>query len=334
MESRTRAVYENLVRRARSGVYRPGDRFLSNRAVVSRFGVSYQTAHRLLAKMVADGVLQRSSRSGTYLAGHVDRPTSVCLIFHSRAAQAGSFGAKLLASIRRGLEAMHVGCSVVLADDDGDAGDLPGHRLPILWEAPRALDRCLREHRRAILVNDRPAASLDASAIDSVAVDDFAGGVMAAQFLIRTHGRRGRLGAIGGPRRDRRSQARVAGFTSEAGKVALVHAEDWFTPAGEAAAAKLLARKIDGVFCCNDRLAEGFLRACRKHHGRDLPPPVVGFDDAPVAERFGLTTVAIPWDALANAVTRLARQRLNGSDDPATHLVLFPTVIPRVLRIP
>jgi LacI family transcriptional regulator len=187
----------------------------------------------------------------------------------------------------------------------------------------------LRDHRRALLINDRPPASLEATVIDSVAVDDFAGGVMAAQYLARSHGGAGGFAVIGGPKADRRSQARIAGFISESPAL-VVHAKDWFEPAGEAAAERVLRRKLRGVFCCNDRLAEGFLRTCAR--ASLTPPPLIGFDDAPIAARLGLTTVGIPWDALAAAITRLVRERLNGSDDPATHLVLFPRIVARMVR--
>src|SRR5882757_7100249 len=108
MSPRIASAVESLICRARSGLYRPGDRFMSNRAVATRFGVSYQTAHRLLSRLVNEGILQRIDRSGTYLAGHADRFTSAQMIFHPRAAIAGSFGNKLLDCLREALTAARI----------------------------------------------------------------------------------------------------------------------------------------------------------------------------------------------------------------------------------
>ncbi len=315
-------AYDAMLRRVRSGLYRPGDRFMSNRAVATHFGVSYQTAHRLLSRLVEEGLLLRSDRSGTYLPGDADRPTSVRLVLHPRAAVAGSFGAKLMASLREAMRAAHIGCDVTHRDD----APLPRHRLPVLWESPEALRRSLQERRRAILVHERPPPSLEAATIDSVAIDDFAGGVMAAQYLQRTLGGDGRLAVLGGPPRDRRSRERIAGFVSEA-RAKVIHAHHWFTPAGQAAAPRVLAQKPAAVFCCNDRLAQGLVLACAA--AGVAPLRIIGFDDAPVAEQLGLSTVAIPWEAMAAAVARLARARLGGSDDPATHLLLYPRLVLR-----
>ena len=48
----------HLLSRIEEGYLRPGDRFLSNRALSTQFGISYQTAHRLIAELeqrIADG---------------------------------------------------------------------------------------------------------------------------------------------------------------------------------------------------------------------------------------------------------------------------------------
>src|SRR5688572_7366573 len=89
-------VKQRLLDRLRDGLHRPGDRFMSNRAVATRFRVSYQTAHRLVSELVREGRLVRRSAAGTYLPGRAVRRTSVQLLFHERARRKESFGARLL----------------------------------------------------------------------------------------------------------------------------------------------------------------------------------------------------------------------------------------------
>jgi len=316
------AVEAALQRRLRSGLYQPGDRFMSNRAIAAQYGVSYQTAHRLLRRMVQQGLLRRHDRSGTYVPGPSRRPTHAQLIFHRRANVPGSFGGKLLELVRRQLIDAGLGEPRVRSDQSA----IHDHALPVIWEADDVLQRCLEEGRRAIMINDRPAPGLNAQRVDSVATDDFVGGVLAGQYLRRLLGREARYAILAGPRDDRRSQSRVAGFNTEH-NAPVVHARTWHAPDAEAVALRLLKAKPAGVFCGNDRLAEGLLRVVQQRG--EASPAVVGFDDAPIAETLGLTTIAIPWAALAAGVARIVRDRLNGTADPPTHLVYHPALVLR-----
>jgi DNA-binding LacI/PurR family transcriptional regulator len=198
-------------------------------------------------------------------------------------------------------------------------------RYPIIWECPSAVAGAMKANRPALLLNDRPPAGLDSIFIDSVSVDDFAGGACAAQILQRhrvgdartpaeplrtAEPRDASFAILSGPADDPRSIARVAGFRSIARATAKASA-DWFYDGGMARAKEVLAAGRDGIFCCNDRLAEAVVRYCR---ARDLAlPPVVGFDDAPVAEELGLTTIAIPWTEVGSAVVAVATRRLSGA---------------------
>lgn len=319
---RVEAVEAALLRRLRSGLYQPGDRFMSNRAIAKQYGISYQTAHRLLTRMVEQGLLRRRDRSGTYLPGPAHRPTHVQLLFHRRARVEGSFGAKLLGVVRQHLVDAGLGEPRISFDQT----TLHDHALPVLWEAPEALRQCLVNGRRAIMINDRPAPGINAMRIDSVATDDFVGGVLAAQYLNRLLGDDVKCTILAGPRADRRSQSRVAGFCSEYA-AAVVHARTWYAPDAEAVARHVLKGEPTGVFCGDDRLAEGLLRAVRRHGLQ--PSAMVGFDDAPIAETLGLTTIAIPWASLAAGLVRIVRDRLMGLADPPTHLVYYPSLVLR-----
>lgn len=314
---------ERIVARLREGFHRPGQRFLSNRAVAQAYGLSYQTAHRLMAELQAEGWLARAPGSGSFVPGAPARLRGVTLVFHARARREGSFGAQLLALLRETLEAGGLPTGVAFAEGPVE---VPVDRLPIVWECPAALTAVQGQGRFAILLNDRPPPGLAATVIDSLAVDDYSGGAAAAQILTARAGRR-RLAVLAGPAKDARSQRRVQGFLDHAPKCEVVSAGSWYAEAAGAAARRLARGPHEAVFCCNDRLAAALLSACAELR---LPrPAVVGFDDAPVSEDLDLTTIAFPWERVATGVRDLARARLEGDTTPATQRIFSPHPVMR-----
>lgn len=93
----------------------------------------------------------------------------------------------------------------------------------------------------------------------------------------------------------------------------------------------LKCESIDGLFCYNDETAVGALKALHEA-GIRVPEEVkvIGFDNLPLAEytQPGLTTVAQPVEAIAEAAIALCTSRLRNSDQPlqarrfSTHLVV------------
>src|SRR5688500_9460102 len=97
-------VKTRLIARLRDGFFRPGDRFMSNCAIAARFGVRYQTAHRLVTELAAAGLLVRRTASGTYIPGRAATLLGVQPVFHARARRAGSVGHRLFREITPRLE--------------------------------------------------------------------------------------------------------------------------------------------------------------------------------------------------------------------------------------
>lgn len=96
---------------------------------------------------------------------------------------------------------------------------------------------------------------------------------------------------------------------------------DWTRLDGESATAKLLAEQpdIDGLFCANDLLALGALKALRAA-GRRVPQDVavVGIDDIEEAtySEPALTTVAIDRATMATTAFELLERRILDPDAP------------------
>jgi len=330
------AARDKLLARLNDGFHRPGDRFLSAREVAARYGVSYQTADRLISELEALGRLERRESSGTFVAGRPAALTGVELWFHPRARRPGSYGAHLLMLVRGALVAAGIRPTVRWAEGKVRPSST---RYPVLWEAPEVLDVLMGRRRYALLLNDRPDAGLTASLVDAVATDDFSAGVCAAQVLearvaacdpratatphARSSSRRRRLprfSIVAGPPHDERSRRRVAGFLSREPRARIVAAGGWYVEDAMRIAPLVAAAQPDGVFCVNDRLAEALLTHYRANG--TPPPAIVGHDNAPVAESLHLTTIETPWDEMTDAAMSIIRARLAGHSGPARHILL------------
>lgn len=110
------------------------------------------------------------------------------------------------------------------------------------------------------------------------------------------------------------------------------------TSAGASAVARLLADgspAVTAVVGCRDLVALGALAELRAR-GLSVPGDlsVVGFDDDPVAEALGLTTVRHPFEESGRLALRTLRRMLAapGEEVPSQHLPL--TLIPRTTTGP
>ena len=323
---RVEEVKARLLARIHDGHYQPGERFLSAREVADRFAVSYQTAHRLIRELCDAGHLQRVPASGTFLPGATTPLIGAQLLFHPRGRSEGSFGQHLLTLLQGRLERDGVRCAV--AWSTSKKAMLPDH-FPVIWEQAELLRACTEQRRNALLLNDQPPAGIDATIVDSVATDDFAGGVSAGQ-LMRRHTKRQRgFVVLAGPADDPRSIQRAAGFTSQLSARTVV-AGGWALEQGLAVADDVLGSRSPGIFCCNDRLAEAVILAAREMG--IVCPPLIGFDDAPVAESLNLTTIAIPWQEIVAAAAAVVKRRLAGDRSTGCRQIFAPRPMIRSMR--
>ncbi len=316
-----------LVARLQGGFAQPGGRFLSTRAVAQRFAVSYQTAHRLLGELEAEGRLHRRAASGSYHPGQSVALRGVQLIFHPRARRKGSFGAHLLELIEHALK--ENGIAFVRSWAEADvAPRLRADHYPVAWESRAAVEAAAVARKFALCLNDRPPVGIGGAYVDAVTTDDFSGGACAAELLKQRTRRRQGFAVLGGPVDDPRSLQRIAGFRAHSPDARVINAATWFIEGGRECAGAILAGTPTGIFTCNDRLAEALIEHCRTH--RVPLPPLVGFDNAPVAERLRLTTVGIPWNAMVEQAARVVVARLQGGDEPARSISLAHEPIMRL----
>lgn len=107
---------------------------------------------------------------------------------------------------------------------------------------------------------------------------------------------------------------------------------------GAQAAARLLQRAAPTAFvCASDSLALGALAATRARSELTAPAScaVVGFDDTPVAEAVGLSSVAQPLQEVAKRALHLLLDQLDQPDGPVTadpqdrQVLLLPDLVVR-----
>jgi DNA-binding LacI/PurR family transcriptional regulator len=178
--------------------------------------------------------------------------------------------------------------------------------------------------RYGLLLNQDAPPGMMASFVDSISIDDYSGGVAAAEWL-GMQGNHRSVWVLAGPRHDPRSQRRVDGFLVQCPAAEVVWADGWYLEDGLRVADQVAA--ADAVFCGNDRLAEALIHYCISQR---IPVPVlIGFDDAPIAAELGISTVAIPWDEMARAAVQIASRRLLGEPHPASRMVIAPRPISR-----
>jgi DNA-binding transcriptional regulator YhcF (GntR family) len=312
----TLLVKEKMIARLKGGFHPPGQRFFSNRGLAAQFGISYQTADRLIRELVDEGLLERRASSGTYVSGKPVAWRGAALVFHERAKRKGSFGARLMADLTASLGQAGIASKRVWCRDETVA--VEDHWLPVLWECPRTMASLASARRFLLVLNDTPPPGLASSYVDSVACDDFSGGAAAAELLRRA----GNTAVLAGPEDDHRSRQRVAGFQSVSKKTKVFWAESWDADAAAKLAPGIVKGRYGGVFCCSDRLAEGLVRS-------GIETAVVGFDDAPVAETLDLTTIAIPWEDMVAGAVDIIRRRMNGHTGPAAKLIFAPRPVMR-----
>lgn len=320
-------VKRKILQRVREGFYRAGDRFMSARIVAERYEISYQTAHRMLSELCKEGFLERRGQSGTYIPGKSGPLAGVLLVFHRRAQEPRSFGQKLLNMMTAKLKAE--GIDYVLRWYESPQTPLEENRLTVVWEAPHVLQRCVEQKRPALLLNDRPSPGIGAMFIDSVSTDDFGGGVCAGELMKQQLGAAvtgGGFAVLAGPTDDMRSRLRADGFRSII-PATVCFAGDWFFEQGYAAAPQAVEHGKSGIFCCNDNLAAAVLRWCEDQKVKC--PPIIGFDDAPIAEKLNLTTISVPWDEIVVASVGTVRRRLGGDRSASSRQVFHPRPVIR-----
>ena len=243
--------------------------------------------------------------------------------------------------VARGIEdsCYAAGYSVILCNSDDDPAKQRDYLNVLLTKRCDGLivatlaqtdGELLRKMKVPTVLLDRAPKDM---AIDLVAVDNAAGGALAATHLLSL-GRR-RIACIGGPQDIAISRERIGGLRQtllaagvELSETLLAYA-DFTSAGGYLAARNLLAlpQAPDAIFCCNDLMAIGALRAAAER-GIDVPDAlaVVGFDDIDLAQFVHptLTSVAQNTRRLGQITAECLLQRIATPDRPLQRISIAP----------
>ena len=198
--------------------------------------------------------------------------------------------------------------------------------------------QALLSARIPVVLLDRRSGEPDM--VDSVLVDNFAGGRAAAEHLVGLGHRR--VAAISGPLSVSVATERLDGLRAglEAAGLQLdpdlLRLGDFKQPSGATQMQSLLERqsdRMDAVFVANDLMTLGALAAIHAA-GLDIPRDlsVVGFDDMPWAASLNppLTTVAQPAVEMGSIACRLLLERLGAERHaPPRNVLLQPRLVIR-----
>ncbi|KAF3997229.1 LacI family DNA-binding transcriptional regulator [Glaciimonas immobilis] len=277
--------------------------------VAREAGVSYTTVSHVLnrTRPVSDDARARVIAAADAL-GYV--PSALARSLKSKTT--GTIGLIIpnntnpyFSEVARGIEdsCYAAGYSVILCNSDDDPAKQRDYLNMLLTKRCDGLivamlgvadSELLRKMKVPAVLLDRARKDLaDDLAIDLVEVDNAGGGALAAQHLL-TLGRT-RIACIGGPESIAISRERIAGLRqtlAQAGTLlsaALCVSGDFTSAGGYAAACGLLdlvpSQRPDAIFCCNDLMAIGALRAAAER-GIAVPQAlaVIGFDDINLAQ--------------------------------------------------
>ena len=358
-----RVISLQLATEIAAGKYRQTGRLPSETQLVKRFEVSRPTVGRALRALEEQGLIERRAGSGTYISSGKDRASG----HHTADRQLGMIVPSLrqteifesicgeLASLARvndygfwwGASAspiteakMTVEEAEALCDrfiERGVAGVffVPFEHQADREAANRRITSRLRQAGIPVVLLDRDIVAFpNRSAFDLVGVDNFAGGYLLAEHLIKLGLRR--LAYVMRPFTASTVDARIAG----ARVAMLTHGLDvprQFVHSGDPGDLKFVrsfaqARKLDAVLCTSDHIAAQLLQSLNRI-GVRVPDDlrVVGFDDVRFANllTIPLTTMEQPCRDIALTAFNALCERLTNPSLPPRTLMLAPRIVVR-----
>ncbi len=358
MDHKHHEISRELAADIAAGKYAVNGRLPSEAQLVKRFKVSRPTVARALRDLEGEGLIERRAGSGSYVRAPSESRASRELGFLVAGAGSTEIFELIcaeLASLARvdgyGLlwggagrtqqaeastpEQALLACEQFIERRVAGVFFTPFEHTDTLQRASReAVDR-LREAGIPLILLDRDFAQFPRrSEFDLVGLDNFEGGFLAAEHLLRLG--RTRLAFLAPGHSAPSVDARIAGAREAQLRLRVAPLPDATLdgdPKDEAFVSEAFAqRRFDAVICANDLVAAELLRTLDRvgvRVPRDLR--IVGFDDAKYATllRVPLTTVHQPCASIARTAYRALLDRMAEPTLPARSLLLSPRLVIR-----
>ena len=358
-----RAISSQLASEIIAGKHRRTGRLPSEAQLVKRFGVSRPTIGRAMRDLQAQGLIERRAGSGTFLRAEGGRaqtalagvPQLGLIVPSLRHTEIFESICGELASLARvndygfwwGASTHPVGETEMTVEEAealserfierGVAGVffVPFEHQPDREAANRRITERLRQAGIPVVLLDRDIGGFPhRSALDLVGIDNFAGGYLLAEHLIKLGARR--LGYVMRPLTAATVDARIAGARA----AMLAHGLETPVPfvySGDPADVKFVrsfaqARRLDAVLCTSDHLAAQLLQTLTRL-GISVPKDLrlAGFDNVRFASllTIPLTTMEQPCREIAITAFNALRDRLTDPTLPPRALMLTPRLVVR-----
>lgn len=213
-------------------------------------------------------------------------------------------------------------------------GSLDGLIIMSLPLDEQNAERIRRQNLETVLIEHSSAH------FNSVEIDDFAGGQMAAEYLLKKgHTRIAFIGDITPPDYAIRPVvARCDGFQTALKTAGYPQPPEytvssWYAPVQSRQAARQLLslpHPPTAIFAAADIQAIAVLKVAREM-GLKIPHDlaVLGFDDLDMADYVGLTTVRQPLDDSGRIAAELLMTRMSDPERPAQHVKLPLSIVER-----
>lgn len=361
-DSRSSVRFPEIARQLRDEVlasrYGSAGRLPSETQLVRRFGVSRPTVARALKVLVDEGLLERRAGSGTFVCNGVKTKTSNKLlallipglgnteIFQLICGEIASlarmndyglvWGGSDQPRLDPELSLQQTRQLCLQFIDRGVAGVFfAPHEFVKEKEFSREMAEMLRDAGIPVVLLDRDLTSFpNRSDFDLIAIDNFAGGYLLAEHLLKLGCKR--IHFVAKPLSASTVEARIAGVREAFARRNLNPGPNWihFGDPEDKKFVRNLAgpTRPDAFICANDHTAALLLRElhqCRVSVPGDVR--VVGFDDVKFATLVSppLTTMQQPCREIAHTAFRIMMERLSDASCPPCLSVLTPRLVVR-----
>lgn len=295
-------IKETLIDKIQNEHGRVGNFFLSNRELSMRYGVSYLTAHRLITELCDENYLHRAPRSGTYIANESVLPSRMVLVFNPAGKVRNGFGDQLSRLMQKRCEGEGIECEVQWSN----AFDhYPEGGFPIVWGVDYNLREFVSKLHYGILLNERANAGVNSTFTDSILIDNYSGGLVAAQ-LAKLLPKKSKVLVLAGPENGLTVQERLNGVKALIPSPRIIHFDAWQMDNARRGLAGVELEDADVVICLHDTASDAF----HERFGNALP--VIRFGDLELAKAHSDTCVVIPWDDIVEACIDIYKMRADG----------------------
>jgi DNA-binding LacI/PurR family transcriptional regulator len=361
--SKHRTISRQLATEIIAGKYRQTGRLPSEAQFIKRFGVSRPTVGRALKDLQEQGLIERRQGSGTYVRPEKDRARDTFSatpqlgmivpnlrhteIFESICGELASlarvndfglwWGASTspISEAKMTVEEAEALCSRFIEQGVAGVFFVPFEHQADREVANRRITERLRQAGIPVVLVDRDICAFPyRSAYDLIGIDNFAGGYLLAEHLIKLGARR--LGYVMRPLTASTVDARIAGA-----RIAMLayglDAPQPFVNSGDPTDLKFVrsfiqAHKLDAILCTSDHIAAQLLQSLTRL-GIRVPQDLrlVGFDDVRFASllTIPLTTMEQPCRDIAMTAFNALRERLKTPALPPRTLMLTPRIVVR-----